>query len=456
MKRHVERKRTRADSCGRPDLRFGHLISSRALRAAVIAAVLVVNDAAHAADDELLSTVIVSRHGVRSPIAGTSSLARIAADPWPSWPVPPGHLTPRGAELARLLGVYYRDYYVAQGLLPAQGCPQPDAIFAWADIDQRTRVTAQSLLDGMFPDCGLRPGYRVDAKADPLFHPTRAGICRIDPGRARQAVLARIGGNFRTVLSTHQRELAAMQSVLKCCAPAICRASGAAAPCALRDLPTAIIGSDDRIRLSGPIAIGSTAAEIFLLEYAQGLPAREVAWGRAASPEAMRPLWRLHTLQFDLMQRTPYLAARQASALVNRVIATMRESIDSDGNARPGRKLTLFVGHDTNLANIGGMLGMHWALPSYLPDQTPPAGALHFQLLRDRGSGSYAVRVSYIAQTLEQMREVVQLDPSHPPERATATIAGCPANDDGSCAWATFEALASKTIDRACVGANGT
>jgi 4-phytase / acid phosphatase len=97
------------------DVRFRHLISSRALGAALIAAVLVVNDAP-AADYELLSTVIVSRHGVRSPIAGTPSLARIAADPWPSWPVPPGYLTPRGAELARLLGVYYRDHYAAQGL----------------------------------------------------------------------------------------------------------------------------------------------------------------------------------------------------------------------------------------------------------------------------------------------------------------------------------------------------
>jgi 4-phytase / acid phosphatase len=439
------------------DVRFRHLISSRALGAALIAAVLVVNDAP-AADYELLSTVIVSRHGVRSPIAGTPSLARIAADPWPSWPVPPGYLTPRGAELARLLGVYYRDYYVAQGLLPAQGCPQPGAVFAWADIDQRTRVTAQSLLDGMFPDCGLKPGYRGGAKTDPLFHPTRAGICRIDLGRARQAVLDRIGGDFGTVLATHQGELAAMQAVLKCCAPAVCRASGAAARCTLSDLSTAIVGSDDRIRLSGPIAIGSTAAEIFLLEYAQGLPAQEVAWGRAASPETMRPLWRLHTLQFDLMQRTPYLAARQASALVDRVVATMRDSIEKNGIARSSvrRKLTLFVGHDTNLANIGGMLGMHWALPSYLPDQTPPAGALHFELLRDRASGSYAVRVRYIAQTLDQMRQVVQLDHSRPPEAATASIAGCPANDDGTCAWATFEALASKTIDRACVSANGT
>ena len=438
----------------KPDVGFCHLISSRALRAAIIAAVMI-SDAALAADYELVSAVIVSRHGVRSPTAVTPPLASIAADPWPSWPVPPGYLTPRGAELARLLGAYYRNYYAGQGLLPAQGCPQPGDVFAWADVDQRTRMTAESLLAGMFPGCGLKPGYRTGAKVDPLFHPTRAGVCRVDPGRARQSVLDRIGGDFGTVLSTYQGELAAMQAVLKCCAPAVCRASGAAAPCTLGDLSTAVVGSDDRIRLSGPIAIGSTAAEIFLLEYAQGLPEREVAWGRASSPEAMRPLWRLHTLQFDLMQRTPYLAARQGSPLVKRVLATMRDAIDRNGNARPParRKLTLLVGHDTNISNIGGMLGMHWALPSYLADQTPPAGALHFELLRDRDSGSYAVRVSYIAQTLDQMRHAVQLDRSRPPEQTTATIEGCPTKDGETCAWPTFDALASKAIDHACLGA---
>ena len=217
-----------------------------------------------------------------------------------------------------------------------------------------------------------------------------------------------------------------MQSVLKCCGPALCRASSATASCTLDDLPTAIAGSGDRLRLSGPIAIGSTAAEVFLLEYAQGLPEREVAWGRAATPAALRPLLKLHTLQFDLMQRTPYLAARQGSALVHWVVAAMRRSIETGAEADPpaGRKLTLLVGHDTNLANIGGMLGLHWTLPSYLPDETPPAGALHFELLRERPTGAYAVRVAYIAQTLDQMRQGTRLDRAHPPEQATVAIVG--------------------------------
>jgi hypothetical protein len=45
----------------KPDVGFCLLISTRALRVAIIAAV-VINDAALAADYELLSAVIVSRH----------------------------------------------------------------------------------------------------------------------------------------------------------------------------------------------------------------------------------------------------------------------------------------------------------------------------------------------------------------------------------------------------------
>jgi 4-phytase/acid phosphatase len=423
------------------------------LWAALLVAVFV-GDAASAADDELLSAVVVSRHGVRSPTATQPPLATIAADPWPSWSVPPGYLTQRGAELARLLGGYYRESYVAQGLLPAQGCPRPGDVFAWADVDQRTRATAEALLKGMFPDCGLTPGHRTDAKIDPLFHPTRAGTCRIDPAQAREAVLDRVGGNFTIITAAHRSELAAMQSVLKCCAPAVCRASGATAPCTLGELSNAIAGSHDRVRLAGPIAIGSTASEVFLLEYAQGLPENQVAWGRASTPQAMRPLWRLHTLQFDLMQRTPYLAARQGSALVQRILATMRRSINgrADVSQPAGAKLTLLVGHDTNLANIGGMLGIHWSLPSYLPDQTPPAGALHFELLRSRQTGIHGVRVRFISQTPEQMRQTAPLDRAHPPEQAIASIEGCATSAGGTCPWTAFEALARKAIDHACAG----
>jgi 4-phytase / acid phosphatase len=256
------------------------LTSSHFLGAAIMSATMVAGGVALAAEYELVSTVIISRHGVRSPIAGHPALATFAADPWPPWPVPAGHLTPRGAEFAKLLGAYYREYYAAQGLFPANGCPPPGLVFAWADVDQRTLVTAQSLLDGMFPGCNLAPGSLIDTKIDPLLHPTRAGVCKVDPARARRSVTSSAGGSLASLRRTLRTEIAAMQSVLKCCQPALCRAAGANAPCSLRNLPTAIVSEDSgNVRLSGPISIGSTASEIFLLEYAEGFPERQVAWG---------------------------------------------------------------------------------------------------------------------------------------------------------------------------------
>src|SRR5258708_2281236 len=306
------------------------LTSSNFLRAAIAAAAMAVGGVALAAEYELASTVALSRHGVRSPIAGHPALATFAADTWPTWPVPSGDLTPRGAELAKLLGAYYREYYTAQGLFSARGCPPTGRVVAWADVDQRTLVRAQSLLDGMFPGCNLAPGSLIDAKIDPLFHPTRAGVCKVDPARARRSVISSAGGSLASLRGTLRPEIAAMQSVLKCCQPALCRAAGANAPCSLHDLPTAIVSEDSgNVRLSGPISIGSTASEIFLLEYAEGFPERQVAWGRASTPRAIRPLLRLHAAQFELMERTPYLAARPGAACIERRVSTLHHDADT-------------------------------------------------------------------------------------------------------------------------------
>ena len=163
----------------------------------------------------------------------------------------------------------------------------------------------------------------------------------------------------------------------------------------------------------------------------------------------MQPLLRLHTLQFDLMQRTPYLAARQGSGMVEAILSAMQRSIDG-GTPNPPR-LTLLVGHDTNLSNIGGMLGLHWSPATYLADQTPPAGALHFELLRHRPTDAHAVRVRFLVQTLDQMRRAAVLDRANPPQEAIATIEGCGTADGGACPWPAFASLAKAAIDRACV-----
>ena len=64
--------------------------------------------------------VLLSRHGVRAPLESNEEMNRFAATPWPAWQVPPGFLTPHGAELMRLMGRYYRVLYGGRGLIQAE------------------------------------------------------------------------------------------------------------------------------------------------------------------------------------------------------------------------------------------------------------------------------------------------------------------------------------------------
>jgi 4-phytase/acid phosphatase len=368
-------------------------------------------------------------------------------------------LTPRGEQLAARMGAYYRAHYAGRGLLPARGCPDPNAVHVWADVDQRTRQTGVGLLEGMFPGCGLPVRNGPTDKPDPMFHPVRAGVCSVDADRARAAVLERAGGNLDRLLRAQREPLRQLQAVLGCCAPKLCQAI-AKNRCTLTTLPAAldIRHKDGSVRLTGAIPIGSTASEIFLLEYAQGLPLNRVAWGRASSPAAIRSLLRLHRVQFDLIERTPYLAARQGSALVHQVLETLRETAEGSStppSAVPAEsKLVVYVGHDTNLANIGGMLGLHWRLTGYLPDETPPAGALAFELLRETAAGSYFVRMTYFSQTLDQMRRMTRLAPARPPARAAVALPGCAdPKHGGACPWSEFAAAVKRAVDPACLAA---
>jgi len=415
---------------------------------------------------QLEQVVLVSRHGVRSPTETRPPLAQIAADPWPTWTVGPGELTPHGQQVATLMGAYYRSTFAGAGLLAPDGCPRAKDLFVWSDVEQRTRLTAQALIDGMYPGCGLKPTTQNNMEADdPLFHPTTAGVCNLDGPTARAATLGRIGGitngnaDFNPLLKAYKEQFARMQSVLKCCAPALC-APGSKS-CTLAQVP-ASINADGR--LQGPIPIASTATEIFLLEYENNLPMDQVGWGRIDEP-TLRYLMQLHQLQFNLGERTFYPAQRYGSNLLDQVLSTLRAKVS--GKAAPrakapaASKTVLFVAHDTNIANLGGMLNVDWLLEGYQVNETPPDGAIAFELFRKQSGGrtapQYFVRLFYYAQSPTQLREAEKLDAAHPPSRAELMLPGCAAaaaaaRSGMACPWPVFERIAASAIDRECVG----
>jgi 4-phytase/acid phosphatase len=213
-------------------------------------------------------------------------------------------------------------------------------------------------------------------------------------------------------------------------------------------LPSCVVshpetGAPTEVLLGGALRTASTFAELLLLEYANGFPTGDVGWGRI-SREQMSRAFRLHTTAFDLEQRTPYIAKRQGSALLKKILFALEGKTDgTPGTAPAEAKFVAYVGHDTNISNVAAMLGLSWQQPGYQQDQTPPAGALIFEL-HQKPSGSRTVSAFYVAQSLDDMRHISGTTP----RRTPVPILGC--SDESQCPIGNFAKLVTHALDPNC------
>jgi 4-phytase/acid phosphatase len=401
--------------------------------------------------DELKFVVIVSRHGVRSPTGKPVQLNPYSSQPWPAWSVPPGYLTEHGAHLMTLYGAYDRVQLAAQGLLAVSGCADVPHIAILADSDQRTRETGKALAAGLAPGCALEVKALAEGTPDPLFHSLGAAIGHPDKLLAVKAVSGRIGGNPQGLAEAYRPQLEALEGVLHACNPGSpCTSDGPAAPQSLFAIPASIAEGkgDHLVELHTPLSIASTMAENILLEYTEGMDAARVGWGRV-DLNKLRELVQLHTAEEDIAQRSGYIARAQSSNLLFHILQSMEQAQATQTIAgalsKPGDRLLILVGHDTNLANISGDLGLSWLIDGRR-DDTPPGGALLFELWKTTDTGAYSVRTFFTAQTLDQMRNATPLSLANPPERVPVFVPAC-GRADGSCEWKAFQHAVQSSID---------
>ena len=389
-----------------------------------------VPESAPAADAlELERVVMLMRHGVRPPTKAPVTPKGTNDRPWPQWSVDYGELTPHGSDAVRLLGSWDRSNWVVRGLLPAHGCPAATDVAVAASAKSRTQATAQALVEGLAPGCHIDVAFPADKHDDVEFHPLETAAMPIDADEALRAVqaLAPEGGMQAEVRA--RAPLFALLNKAMGCEPS----SDDVAACDLSRMPAGLVrNEDDRPDVGDPFGIASTASQTFLLEYLEGMPMQDVAWGRLSRDE-IGTLLEFHAIKFHYEGRAPYVAARAASPLASRMLKAMED----------GPKLTVLVGHDTNIADLGGLLDLHWQVPGYPRDDPPPGGAIGFELLSN-ASGQRFVRAFYRSQTMDQVRELQPLDATNAPSYEYLVIPGCA----GSCPMADFERIVrSKLVD---------
>jgi 4-phytase / acid phosphatase len=385
---------------------------------------------------ELKYVMVVSRHGVRSPTWDAARLNEYSTKAWPDWGVAPGELTPHGRAGVKLMGAYYRAWLSQAGLFDAGGCRNAARIYIRADAGQRTRETGRAFAESLLPGCEIPVAVDATGK-DALF----TGVGKADPGLAAKAVRKRLGAS-PPVLTKYASAFDTLTQILT--------AGGTARRTVTGDAPDEG-GDGGGTDIPRPLATASTLSEVFLLEYAEGMPQSSLAWGRLTQQKLFQ-IMELHTAYADLARRTPYLARARGSNLLAHILASVEQAASGKPVAgaldHPGGALAILAGHDTNLSNLSGMLDLSWRVAGQAPGDTPPESALVFSLWREGAGGGWFVKLEFVTPSLDQMRRLEPLTLDSPPARVPVAIPACASpRADGGCAWPAFRAAMQKAID---------
>ena len=354
-------------------------------RAALLGAALLAPVLAKADDATLRLRVVVLRHGVRAPTKAPDALAPYASRPWAIWPVAPGQLTPHGSEGMRALGASYRRALAADGLWSG-ACDRLDQLVVIADSTPRNHASGAALMQGLAPDC--RGSYLAlpTGQNNPLFHFGAKDDDRDDDDKPALPAAWPPAG------------LVQLQRVLLGCEGQACLDQAHA-----DGRKTLLDAADDAGRAKALKTAGSLS-ENLMLEYAQGFSSARVAWGQGDEATIGR-LVTLHNLQFALSKKAMPAAARGGSNLLAHVLATLQQAGGEKPQAMPlaatAARAVLVVGHDTNLAQLAGLLDADWHDAAH-PDDYPPAGALVFDLWQTHDG--YSVTLATAMPTLDALR----------------------------------------------------
>lgn len=381
---------------------------------------------ARAAQDMLEKVVILKRHGVRAAMSSPEELGEFSLKPWPRFSVPAGHLTTNGAELESLLGNYYHAYYRQAGLLRGDRRDCSRAYY-WANRTQRTIATAQALAKTLTPGCDAEVHHVAEGRSDPLFDGPPALHAEIASARMQAALAGRIGADAQAWNAAQQDAIDSLQALLLQCAQRPCPADAVpsqrrldAVPAALPTPPRGIPG------IEGPAATASGLTESLLMGWADGQDFAALGW-RGLDEATLLRAFAPHQAEFALRLRAPDVARMASSQLASRLLATLLQGTDASMRQAPignGEPLVVVSGHDGTLTLLAGLLDLHWQLPGYQPDQTPPGGALVFERWL-RADGNRVIRTRYVAQSLSQLRERRPLSLDTPPLTAQVFIPGC-------------------------------
>lgn len=379
-------------------------------------------------DYQLQQVLVMSRHNLRAPLANNGSvLAQSTPKAWPQWDTPGGLLTTKGGVLEVYMGHYFNAWLKQNGVLPQEGCPADGSVYVYANSLQRTVATAQFFTSGAFPGCDISVHHQDKmGEMDPTFNPIITDKSEAFNQQALSAMNAKLAS---LKLDASYQQLA---QIIDYKDSAACKADKQCDLTAEPSKMSAVPGKEPGV--SGPLKVGNSLVDAFMLQYYEGFPMKDVAWGKIVTPHQWQQLAKLKDGYQDSLFTSTVVAQNVAKPLLTYINSVLIGERKADSP-----KLTVLVGHDSNIASL---LSAMQFKPYQLPHQyekTPIGGKLVFQRWHDAKGNRDLLKIEYVYQSTEQLRTAQPLTLQHPPQRVTLALEGCPVDQEGFCAWSDFE-----------------
>ena len=405
------------------------MIKKLSLCALSVIAALPMGMSAYAAegDMQLQQVLMLSRHNLRAPLANNGSvLEQSTKKSWPQWDVAGGELTTKGGVLEVYMGNYTRQWLAQQGLVENGTCPDSSNIFVYANSLQRTVATAQYFVTGAFPGCDVAVTHQ-DAMGtmDPIFNPV---VTDGSEEFNKKALAAMTAANEKLALKPAFQRL---EKIIDYKTAPACNGKKQCDLSSGENIFSAENGKEPGV--NGPLKIGNSLVDAFTLQYYEGFPAEQVAWGQIKTPEQWKELAAIKNGYQDALFASPEVAREVAAPLVDYIRSQLVNQ-----NLANAPKVTLMVGHDSNIASLLSALQVK---PYELPgndEKTPIGGQVVFERWHDVKNNKDLLKVEYVYQTADQLRDADVLSLKNPPKRVTLQLNGCETDVNGYCSWDQF------------------
>lgn len=383
----------------------------------------------------LEQVVVFSRHGLRAPLASpNSTLGKVTPNQWPQWDTPASYLTTRGGVLESYFGHYFSEWLVDNKLLSENTCPTEKEVYIYTNSLQRTIATGQYFAVGAFPGCIVPIIHKEKlGTMDPTFFP----VIKDDSPTFKESAIASINqiadaNGIEGLNKKLDNAYNDMSKIINYANSANCLNDK---QCDFTALPTKlIIEKGKEPGITGPLRTGTSIADAFILQYYEGAPLTDIAWGKIKNNEQFEKLVAIKENYNTVLFGSPVVAKQIAANLVNYINQTFSEKNNKS-------KFTFLVGHDSNVASLFSAIKIKSYTLANQFETTPIGGKVVFQKWRDNKTGEALMKIEYFYQSTDQIRNLTQLNRKTPPQKIVLEMENCPINKDGFCSFSAFKQI---------------